>query len=135
MEFYNFSLPSGPRRGRFRHKVSSTNYSKPGVSAPFGEWLRELRVERGLPLRAVAASLQIDVALVSKIELGQRLPTEEQSVRLAKFFGVSATELHARRIAAKFRQENGDNPKAAREAILMLAENAGIYPAGKRPGR
>ena len=71
---------------------------------------------KDLPLRRVAAVAEMDVALLSKIELGQRLPTEEQTAKLAEFFRVSGTEIQARRMAEKFRQENQDNPKAAREA-------------------
>jgi transcriptional regulator with XRE-family HTH domain len=109
--------------------LSSTNYSKNGDSGHFGEWLRRLRVERGLPLRAVAAAAEMDVALLSKIELGQRLPTEEQTSKLAQFFRLRETEVEARRMAEKFRLENRGSPKAAREAICLLAEEAGIYRA------
>jgi hypothetical protein len=40
--------------------------------------------ERGLVLRQVAAAVEIDVALLSKIELGQRLPTPEQTGKLGR---------------------------------------------------
>jgi transcriptional regulator with XRE-family HTH domain len=111
--------------------LSSTNYSKNGDSGHFGEWLRRLRVEKDLPLRAVAAAAEMDVALLSKIELGQRLPTEEQTSKLAQFFRLRETEVEARRMAEKFRLENRGSPKAAREAICLLAEEAGIYRAKK----
>jgi HTH-type transcriptional regulator, competence development regulator len=110
-------------------------YSKKGEPPHFGEWLRRLRVGKDLPLRAVAAAADMDVALLSKIELGQRLPTEEQTAKVAKFFGLSETETHARRMAEKFLQENHDNPKAAREAISILAEDAGIYSSEKKSGK
>jgi len=91
-----------------------------------GDWLRELREGRDLPLRAVADATDMDLAHLHKIEQGQRLPTEEQTSRLAKFFKLDGTETQARRIADKFRQEFGDNPAAA-DAIGILAEEAAVY--------
>ena len=101
-----------------------------GTEAPepvrLGRWLRGLREQRGLPLRAVADATDMDLAHLHKIEQGQRLPTEEQTSRLAGFFKLDETETQARRIADKFRQEFGDNPAAA-DAIGILAEEAGVY--------
>jgi transcriptional regulator with XRE-family HTH domain len=111
--------------------MSSTNYAKRSQPPRFGEWLRQLRVEKDVPLRTVAAAADMDQAHLSKIELGQRVPTEEQTAKLAKFFGLNETETQARRIAEKFRQEFQDNPKAVHEAICILAESAGIYGAEK----
>jgi transcriptional regulator with XRE-family HTH domain len=112
--------------------MSKTHY---GEKAPrpvrLGDWLHELREGLGLPLRAVAAATDMDLAHLHKIEQGQRLPTEEQASRLAKFFKLDETETQARRIAEKFRQDFAENP-AAKEAISILAEEAGGYgPGGK----
>jgi len=109
--------------------MSSTVYAKHSQPPRFGEWLRRLRVEKDVPLRTVAAAADMDQAHLSKIELGQRVPTEEQTARLARFFGLDETETQARRIAEKFHQEFQDNPKAVREAICILAESAGVYNA------
>src|SRR6266566_7456560 len=107
--------------------MSKTRYNK-AVPHParLGEWLRELREERELPLRAVAEAAGMDLAHLHKIELGQRVPTEAQTSRLARFFKLDETEAQARRIAEKFRQEFADNP-AAGEAIGILAEEAAVY--------
>jgi transcriptional regulator with XRE-family HTH domain len=109
--------------------MSKTHY---GEQAPrpvrLGDWLRELREGIGLPLRAVADATDMDLAHLHKIEQGHRLPTEGQTTRLAKFFKLDQTETQARRIAEKFRQEFADNP-AAKEAISILAEEAGDYAA------
>jgi len=115
--------------------MSSTNYAKRSQPPRFGEWLRELRVAKDVPLRTVAAAADMDQAHLSKIELGQRVPTEEQTAKLARFFGLNETETHARRIAEKFRQEFQDNPRAVREAIYLLAEGAGIYGPDKAGGK
>ena len=91
-----------------------------------GEWLRELRESRALTLREVADAAEMDLAHLHKIELGQRLPTEEQTRRLAKFFTLRETEVQARRIAEKFQHEFAQNP-AAKAAIEILAEESGVY--------
>jgi len=50
-----------------------------------GETIRELREDKELPLRTVAAFLDIDQAILSKIERGQRKPTREQVLTLAGY--------------------------------------------------
>lgn len=57
------------------------------------EFIRELREEKGLLLRQVAAEIEIDQALLSKIERGERMPTREQVVRLAKFYKIDQNEI------------------------------------------
>jgi transcriptional regulator with XRE-family HTH domain len=93
--------------------------------------LRELRNERALPLRVVAAAASIDSTLLSKIELNQRVPTEEQTGALAKFFGARVEEFQARRIATKFWQDHGRSA-ATGKAVLLLHEEAGQY-GGRKP--
>ncbi len=58
-----------------------------------GETIRKLREEKQLPLRAVAAVLGFDLAILSKIERGQRKPTREQVVKLAGYFKVKENDL------------------------------------------
>jgi len=82
-------------------------------------WLRQLREERGLPLRAVAEESEMDLAHLHKIEQGQRLPTEEQMRRLARFFHLGQTDAQARRIAEEFRRYYAGNP-AAPQALQIL---------------
>ena len=107
--------------------MSKARYSEPAPRpVRLGEWLRQLREQCGLPLREVADAARMDLAHLQKIELGQRLPTEEQTARLAKFFKLNETETQARRIAEKFQHEFAEHP-AAKEAIGILAEEAGVY--------
>jgi transcriptional regulator with XRE-family HTH domain len=87
----------------------------------FGRFLRRLREQRALPLRAVAAATGMDQAHLSKAELGQRLPTAAQTAALARFFQHDPVEWEARRIAQKFRQDHSDNPAAARAVLLLHA--------------
>jgi transcriptional regulator with XRE-family HTH domain len=58
-----------------------------------GEILRELRESKQLPLRVIAAYLDIDPAIMSRIERGQRKASREQIVKLAEYFNVSEDEL------------------------------------------
>lgn len=58
-----------------------------------GDVLRKFRENKQLPLRVIAAYLDIDQAILSRIERGQRRASREQVVKLAKYFDVSETEL------------------------------------------
>jgi cytoskeletal protein RodZ len=50
----------------------------------FGEYLRNRREQLGLPLRRVAAELDIDTSILSKIERSERTATKEMLPILAK---------------------------------------------------
>lgn len=58
-----------------------------------GDILRDLREMKQLPLRTVAAYLDIDQAILSRIERGQRKASRKQVVRLAEYFNVNEDEL------------------------------------------
>jgi transcriptional regulator with XRE-family HTH domain len=96
-------------------------------STRLGLSLRALREKGNLPLWKVAHAAQMDSTQLSKIELGQRLPTHEQTAALAKFFDVDATELESMRMAEKFLSDNGHNPAAAALAVARIHDSAGEY--------
>jgi transcriptional regulator with XRE-family HTH domain len=58
-----------------------------------GEKLRKLREEKELPLRKVAALLDIDVAILSKMERCERKLTKEVLKKLAKIYKHNEDEL------------------------------------------
>jgi len=58
-----------------------------------GDAIRKLRESKDLPLRTVAAYLNTDQAILSKIERGQRKATREQVIKLAEYFQVKETDL------------------------------------------
>lgn len=91
---------------------------------PLGEWLRQLRQEKSLPLREVAAAADMDPAHLSKVELGQRLPTAEQITKLAKFLEADSTLMEAKRVAEKVMQEIIASSAGA-EALNILREEPG----------
>ncbi len=95
-----------------------------------GALLRRLREERELPLRKVAAAADVDSTHLSKIELGQRLPTSEQAVALEKFFNLQPQRLETMRLVETWLRESADNP-ALPAAATMLNEAAGEYHVNK----
>ena len=58
-----------------------------------GEQIRELRESNGLLLRQIAAQLEVDPSLLSKIERGDKNPTRSQVVLLSKIFKIKEEEL------------------------------------------
>ncbi len=58
-----------------------------------GEILREKREEKGLLLRHVSAELDIDTAILSKIERSERKATKEQILKLAEILDLDKDNL------------------------------------------
>lgn len=58
-----------------------------------GNKLRELRENKGLLLRQVAAYLETDTAFVSKLERNERKAKREHVLQLATFFEYPSNEL------------------------------------------
>lgn len=58
-----------------------------------GSLLRGQRETKGLLLREVAAALNMDTALLSKIERDDRLPSKEQVLAFAKYYKVKPDDL------------------------------------------
>lgn len=58
-----------------------------------GNKIRERRKSKGLLLRQLAAILDMDVAILSKIERGERTPTKQQLQKIANALTINETEL------------------------------------------
>lgn len=58
-----------------------------------GEILREKREKKGLLLRHVSAILDIDTAILSKIERGERKATREQITKLSEILEINKDTL------------------------------------------
>jgi len=58
-----------------------------------GEKIRELREANNILIRQLAAQLDIDTALLSKMERGDRFFKKEDITKIAKIFHVSEQEL------------------------------------------
>jgi transcriptional regulator with XRE-family HTH domain len=96
-----------------------------------GSHLRRLREERALPQRIPASAAQIDSTLLSKIELGERAPTQTQLAALAAFYRVAVRPLEARRLAEEMLRLHGDNPAFAEATAIIREEATGEYRAKK----
>lgn len=92
-----------------------------------GETLRKLREEKELPLRTVAAFLDIDQAILSKIERRQRKPSKEVIIKLAKFFKVNEDDLLVAWLSEKIIYEVEDEEQALK--ALYMAEEKVRYMA------
>ena len=86
-----------------------------------GETIRNLRADKQLPLRTVAAYLDIDQAILSRIERGERKATREHIVKLAQYFNVPEKELLITWLADKLVYEVADESIAV-EALKVAEE-------------
>jgi len=95
----------------------------------FGEIIRTLRQEKNVPLRVVAAAIEIDSTLLSRFELGERFPTQEQIKRFAEYFQQPVEEFSAQVIADRILSSYGHDAlmfKVAdivKERVTEYAEN------------
>jgi predicted nucleotidyltransferase/plasmid maintenance system antidote protein VapI len=92
-----------------------------------GNTLRRLRVESKLPLRKVAALVDVDVAILSKMERGERRLTKALVQKLAKLYKQDTDELLVLYLRDKVLQEVGDDQLAIK--ALQVAEKAVSYNA------
>jgi len=74
----------------------------------FGEYLRNRREQLGLPLRKVAAELDIDTSILSKIERNERVASKEMLPTLAKTLEVQEKEIQIEFIQSTILSELGD---------------------------
>jgi len=88
-----------------------------------GTILKVAREEKEMILRKVSAEVDIDQSLISKFEKNERKPTMEQILRLAKFYGLSESELiinwYSEKIAEelKYTESTSEILKVAEEKI------------------
>lgn len=86
-----------------------------------GEMIRRLREERGEPLRVLAAYLEVDQAVMSKIETGQRKATKQQIEKLAKYFRVNKKEMLITYLSDRIVYEI-EGESLAKEALKVAEE-------------
>lgn len=97
-----------------------------GLHKPFGEYIRKLRKENGLPLRKVAAMIDIDPSTLSKIERGERSANKEMLPILADILKEEEQTLRLILLSDKVSNEliEEENPneifKVAEEKIKYL---------------
>lgn len=86
-----------------------------------GDRLRRLRLEQKLPLRKVAARLDMDVAILSKMERGERKLNKDAVLKLAEIYQHDPDELVIMYLGEKIVEEIGDDALALKG--LMVAES------------
>lgn len=96
-----------------------------------GGKLRMLREEKELPLRKVAALLDIDVAILSKMERGERKLTKEIVSKLAKIYGHDADELQVLFLSDKILYELQDE-EFGMEALKVAEEKMNYITRNKK---
>lgn len=94
-----------------------------------GDKIRKLREEKNLPLRKVAAMLDIDVAILSKMERGERPLTKEVVTQLAGIYNHDAEELTVLYLSSKILKEVEDEELALK--AIMVAEEQIKYQTKK----
>jgi predicted nucleotidyltransferase/DNA-binding XRE family transcriptional regulator len=92
-----------------------------------GNTIRKFRENKNLPLRTVAAFLDIDQAILSKIERGKRSANRTLVLKLAEFFEISENDLLICWLSDKLVHEIADEDIALK--ALQVAEEKVQYKA------
>jgi len=90
-----------------------------------GQIIRAKRESQGLLLRQVAAHLDIDQAILSKIERNERKPTKENIIKLSQILKLDKDELLIQFMSDKIAYEIADEDCASR--VLKVAEKKVKY--------
>ncbi|MBI4646025.1 MAG: helix-turn-helix domain-containing protein [Bacteroidia bacterium] len=90
-----------------------------------GEIIRERREKKGLLLRQLAAQLDIDAAILSKIERSDRKDTKEQISKIADILGLNKKKLIIQYLSEKIAYEIADEESA--KQVLKVAEKKVDY--------
>ncbi|MFM2224950.1 MAG: hypothetical protein RJA07_1152 [Bacteroidota bacterium] len=90
-----------------------------------GELIRQLRDEKELPLRKIAAKLDIDTSFLSKIERNERRATKEQIIKLTEIFEVEKNYLLVPYLSEIVYYQIGDEDCA--NEVLKVAEEKVSY--------
>lgn len=91
----------------------------------FGSYIRRLREAAGMPLRKLAAQLDIDQSTLSKIETNQRQATKDMVPVLAGVFGLDAKELNIKFLSERILYQVQDEEDGLE--ALKLAEETITY--------
>ncbi|MEI2695474.1 MAG: helix-turn-helix transcriptional regulator [Saprospiraceae bacterium] len=84
-----------------------------------GRKIRELRERQNLLLRQIAAQLEVDTALMSKIERGERNASKQQVIDIAKFLKANEEELLTLWLADKIESAIVEEPTIAYQAMKI----------------
>ena len=89
------------------------------TKAEIGQYVAELREERGLSQRQLAEHLEIDKSAMSRVEAGERGLAVDELTAVAELFGKMADDiLRKDEVAFSFRAEADDT--SVREAVELF---------------
>ena len=88
----------------------------------FGKKIRELRDENGVLQRQLAALLEIDTPMFSKIERGDRRAKREQVIKLAEYFNQNEKEMLTLWLADKVLDAVDGEQELGSQAIEVAQE-------------
>lgn len=91
----------------------------------FGEFVRELRVQKGLNQTELAAKIGLDSGGLSKVENGKKKLKEEKLILLSEALGVSESTLKTEYFSEKFAKESF--MYKCSESVFQLAEEKAKY--------
>jgi transcriptional regulator with XRE-family HTH domain len=92
----------------------------------FSDRLKQLREDKQMPQRQLAAALEIDTATYCKIERGDRHAKREQVIILAKLLNINPEELLNLWLADKVYYIVKDE-KQAKTVLNLVQENISEY--------
>lgn len=84
-----------------------------------GNKVRELRETKGILMRQVAAFIEVDTALISKLERGERKAQRDQITKIAQFLEADEKELTLLWLADRITDDIKDEPQAI-EALKFV---------------
>ena len=88
----------------------------------FGNKIRKLRDEQGVLQRQLAALLEIDTPMFSKIERGDRRAKREQVIKLAEYLHQDEKEMLTLWLADKILDAVSDEKELSHDAITVAQE-------------
>lgn len=91
----------------------------------FGDIIKTERESKGLILRQVASALDIDQAIVSKFERGERKPSKEQVEKFAEFYKIDKNRLITSWLSDQIANSIYDEENI--EEVLKVAEEKALY--------
>lgn len=115
----------------FRHIIADNNnpvnscQTRKLKSMLLGERIKELRAEHGVLQRQLAALLEIDTPMFSKIERGDRRAKRTQVIQLAEYFNIDKNELLTLWLADKVLDAVDDEDELKHDAIEVAQKQIG----------
>ena len=100
-------------------------------NSELGQYIRNLRTEKKETLHDVSKGTDIDSPLLSKIERGVRLPTDEQINKISEYFKLDESDLKVMVMAEKIIKDYGINDTTY-DAVRKVEEQIIPYLTGKK---